>query len=234
MKRPSPPSSRPYVETAVARGVGPARLLWRHVMRNAANPIITVLGLQFGWLLGGTVLVEVVYSWGGIGSYMYNALQNFDYPVIVAVTLVITVGFVIVNLIVDLLYPVITHGHGAIDGDRGGTLPCRPVSRLQGSGPICGQVVAGPNYPAVASGHHCSPSHCPQNPLTINALNASRHRALSTGSVRTRLVATFSPAAYMELVSPSLSASPSFSVPRRSGLSSAAWPDLGTSSWTVS
>ena len=74
-------------------------------MRNAANPIITVLGLQFGWLLGGTVLVEVVYSWGGIGSYMYNALQNFDYPVIVAVTLVITVGFVVVNLIVDLYVP---------------------------------------------------------------------------------------------------------------------------------
>ena len=98
---------RPYVETAVARGVGPSRLLWRHVMRNAANPIITVLGLQFGWLLGGTVLVEVVYSWGGIGSYMYNALQNFDYPVIVAVTLVVTVGFVVVNLIVDLMYPVI-------------------------------------------------------------------------------------------------------------------------------
>ncbi len=99
--------ARPYVQSAVSRGVGPRRLLWHHVLRNALNPIITVLGLQFGWLLGGTVLVEVVYSWGGIGSYMYTALQNFDYPVIVAVTLVITTGFVLVNLIVDLLYPVI-------------------------------------------------------------------------------------------------------------------------------
>ncbi len=99
--------SRPYVQTAVSRGVGPYRLLFRHVIRNALNPIVTVLGLQFGWLLGGTVLVEIVYAWGGIGSYMYVALQNFDYPVIVAVTLVITTAFVIVNLAVDLLYPLI-------------------------------------------------------------------------------------------------------------------------------
>ena len=99
--------TRPYVQTAVARGVSSGRLLYRHVMRNALNPIVTVLGLQFGWLLGGTVLVEIVYSWGGIGSYMYTALQNFDYPVIVAVTLVITVAFVVVNLCVDLLYPII-------------------------------------------------------------------------------------------------------------------------------
>lgn len=77
------------------------------MLRNALNPIITVLGLQFGWLLGGTVLVEIVFSWGGIGSYMYTALQNFDYPVIVAVTLIVTVAFVIVNLVVDLLYPLI-------------------------------------------------------------------------------------------------------------------------------
>lgn len=99
--------SRPYVETAIARGVGPRRLLWRHVTRNALNPIMTILGLQFGWLLGGTMLVEVVFSWPGIGSYMYQAIQNFNYPVIVAVTLVITTGFVLVNLAVDLLYLVL-------------------------------------------------------------------------------------------------------------------------------
>jgi peptide/nickel transport system permease protein len=99
--------TRPYVQTAVARGVTSRRLLWRHVLRNALNPIITMLGLQFGWLLGGTILVEVVFSWGGIGSVMYTALQNFDYPVIEAVTLVSTIAFVVVNLCVDLLYPVI-------------------------------------------------------------------------------------------------------------------------------
>lgn len=98
---------RPYILTATSRGAGTRRLLWRHAFRNALNPIVTVLGLQFGWLLGGTVLVEVVFSWGGIGTYMYNALSNFDYPVIVAVTVVVTAGFVVVNLLVDLLYPVI-------------------------------------------------------------------------------------------------------------------------------
>jgi peptide/nickel transport system permease protein len=99
--------TRPYVQTAVARGVSSGRLLWRHVLRNALNPIITMLGLQFGWLLAGTILVEVVFSWGGLGSVMYTALQNFDYPMIEAITLVITVAFVVVNLAVDLLYPVV-------------------------------------------------------------------------------------------------------------------------------
>jgi ABC-type dipeptide/oligopeptide/nickel transport system permease component len=99
--------NRPYVQTAIARGVSSSRLLGRHVLRNALNPIITVLGLQFGWLLGGTMLVEVVFSWGGVGTYLYTALSNFDYPVIEGVTLVITATFVVVNLCVDLLYPVI-------------------------------------------------------------------------------------------------------------------------------
>jgi peptide/nickel transport system permease protein len=99
--------TRPYVQTALARGMRPARLLFGHVLRNALNPIVTMLGLQFGWLLGGTILVEVVFLWGGIGSYLYTGLQNFDYPVIDAVTLVITAAFVVVNLAVDLLYPVI-------------------------------------------------------------------------------------------------------------------------------
>jgi peptide/nickel transport system permease protein len=98
---------RPYIVTATSRGATTRRLLWRHALRNALNPIVTMLGLQFGWLLGGTILVEIVFAWGGIGTLMYNALQNFDYPTIVAITVVVTAGFVVVNLIVDLLYPVI-------------------------------------------------------------------------------------------------------------------------------
>jgi peptide/nickel transport system permease protein len=97
----------PYVGTAIAKGAGTGRVIFGHVFRNAINPVLTMLGLQFGWLLGGTVLVEVVFSWPGIGIYMYNALQTFDFPAIMAVTFVITVAFVGVNLIVDLLYPVI-------------------------------------------------------------------------------------------------------------------------------
>lgn len=97
----------PYVRTAVAKGAGTRRIMLRHVFRNAINPVITMLGLQFGWLLGGTVLVEVVFSWPGIGTYMFNALQTFDFPAIMAVTVVITLGFVLVNLAVDLIYPVV-------------------------------------------------------------------------------------------------------------------------------
>jgi peptide/nickel transport system permease protein len=98
---------RPYVRTALAKGAGPQRILFRHVFRNAINPVVTVLGMQFGWLLGGTVLVEVVFSWPGIGGYMYTALRTFDYPAITAVTIAITMGFVLVNLLVDLLYPLL-------------------------------------------------------------------------------------------------------------------------------
>jgi peptide/nickel transport system permease protein len=97
----------PYVRTAVAKGAGMRRIMLRHVFRNAINPVITMLGLQFGWLLGGTVLVEVVFSWPGIGTYMFNALQTFDFPAIMAVTVVITLGFVVVNLLVDLIYPLV-------------------------------------------------------------------------------------------------------------------------------
>jgi ABC-type dipeptide/oligopeptide/nickel transport system permease component len=97
----------PYVRTAIAKGAGTRRIMLRHVFRNAINPVITMLGLQFGWLLGGTVLVEVVFSWPGIGTYMYNALQTFDFPAIMAVTVVITLGFVVVNLLVDLIYPLV-------------------------------------------------------------------------------------------------------------------------------
>jgi peptide/nickel transport system permease protein len=97
----------PYVRTAVAKGAGTRRVMLGHVLRNAINPVITMLGLQFGWLLGGTVLVEVVFSWPGIGTYMFNALQTFDFPAIMAVTVVITLAFVLVNLLVDLIYPVV-------------------------------------------------------------------------------------------------------------------------------
>lgn len=97
----------PYVRTAIAKGAGTRRILLRHVFRNAINPVITMLGLQFGWLLGGTVLVEVVFSWPGIGTYMFNALQTFDFPAIMAVTVIITLGFVVVNLAVDLIYPLV-------------------------------------------------------------------------------------------------------------------------------
>ena len=76
-------------------------------LRNALNPVVTMLGLQFGWLFGGTILVEVVFSWPGLGLYSFNAFRTFDYNPILAITLVVTVTFVVVNELVALLYPLL-------------------------------------------------------------------------------------------------------------------------------
>lgn len=97
----------PYVRTARARGVPERRIVLVDALRNALNPVITMLGLQFGWLLGGTVLIEVVFSWPGLGLYAYNAFRTFDYNPIMAMTLIITVTFVLVNELVNAIYPVL-------------------------------------------------------------------------------------------------------------------------------
>jgi peptide/nickel transport system permease protein len=94
-----------YVTAARARGSSEARITIFDALRNALNPVITMLGLQFGWLLGGTILVEVVFSWPGLGLYAFNAFRTFDYNPILAITIVITITFVIVNELVSLLYP---------------------------------------------------------------------------------------------------------------------------------
>jgi peptide/nickel transport system permease protein len=98
---------RPYVRAARARGASELRIVLVDALRNALNPVITMLGLQFGWLLGGTILVEVVFSWPGIGLYAYNAFRTFDYNPILALTIITTLTFVVVNELVGLLYPVL-------------------------------------------------------------------------------------------------------------------------------
>lgn len=96
---------RQYVTAARARGSSEVKITIFDALRNALNPVITMLGLQFGWLLGGTILVEVVFSWPGLGLYAFNAFRTFDYNPILAITIVITITFVIVNELVSLLYP---------------------------------------------------------------------------------------------------------------------------------
>jgi peptide/nickel transport system permease protein len=96
-----------YVRTARSKGLSEWTTLHRHVVKNAMNPVLTMLGLQFGWLLGGTVLVEAVFSWPGIGLYAFESFKTFDYAPILALTLVITFTFVLVNLIIDLIYPIL-------------------------------------------------------------------------------------------------------------------------------
>jgi peptide/nickel transport system permease protein len=99
--------NRPYVRAARARGGTEIRIVLVDALRNALNPVVTMLGLQFGWLLGGTILVEVVFSWPGLGFYAFNAFRTFDYNPILALTIISTVTFVVVNELVGLLYPVL-------------------------------------------------------------------------------------------------------------------------------
>ncbi|NJN97417.1 MAG: ABC transporter permease, partial [Anaerolineales bacterium] len=96
-----------YVRTARSKGLSEQAILGRHILKNALNPVLTMLGLQFGWLLGGTILVEAVFSWPGIGLYAFEAFKTFDYAPIQALTLLITFVFVLVNLLVDLTYPLL-------------------------------------------------------------------------------------------------------------------------------
>ncbi|WP_439593507.1 ABC transporter permease [Microbacterium sp.] len=93
--------AKPYMRVARARGKGERRVVFVDVLRNALAPVITMLGLQFGWLLGGTIIVEVVFSWPGLGMYAFNAFRTFDYNPILGITLVITLAFVLVNELTD-------------------------------------------------------------------------------------------------------------------------------------
>jgi peptide/nickel transport system permease protein len=98
---------RDYVRTAEAKGLGTATILRRHVMRNAFVPILTVTGVQLASLLGGVIVVEVLFAWPGLGLLTYQAVQERNYPVLQGAVLLIAVIFLIVNLLVDLLYAVI-------------------------------------------------------------------------------------------------------------------------------
>jgi peptide/nickel transport system permease protein len=95
-----------YVRSARAKGLSEWGVVLRHVLKNAVNPIVTVLGIQVGFLLGGAILTETVFSWPGLGSMMVRAIQARDYPLVQGGVLLIATTFVIVNLAVDLLYAV--------------------------------------------------------------------------------------------------------------------------------
>ncbi len=96
-----------FVRTARAKGVGEQTVLWRHVVRNALVPIITVVGLELGTLLSGSIIVETVFSWPGSGSLLISAITSRDYPLITGTVLTYTVAFVIINFTIDILYGMI-------------------------------------------------------------------------------------------------------------------------------
>jgi peptide/nickel transport system permease protein len=93
-----------YVRTARAKGVGEALVLTRHALRNAFIPIVTLLGLQSGQLMGGAVLTETVFAWPGLGRLMVKAIFARDYVLLQGAVLVFALAFVLINLLVDLSY----------------------------------------------------------------------------------------------------------------------------------
>jgi glutathione transport system permease protein len=96
-----------YVRTARAKGAREKRVVWLHALRNALLPVVTMTGLQFGFLLGGSVVVEAVFSWPGMGSMLVDAVSTRDYPVIQAEMMLFALQFMVINLLVDVLYAVI-------------------------------------------------------------------------------------------------------------------------------
>ena len=93
-----------YIRTARAKGVSEKVVINKHALKNALIPIITVVGLQFGHLLGGAVLTESVYSWPGVGRMMVDAIRQKDSPTVLAAVIFLAAAFCIVNLLVDILY----------------------------------------------------------------------------------------------------------------------------------
>lgn len=96
-----------YIRTAHAKGVLPWRVVFRHALRNALLPTVTVIGLQFGILMGGAVITETIFSWNGIGNIAIDSIYRRDYAMIQGVVLYGTVFFMLVNLAVDILYAVL-------------------------------------------------------------------------------------------------------------------------------
>jgi peptide/nickel transport system permease protein len=96
-----------YVRTARAAGIPERRIIYRYALRNALLPVVTVIGLEFGLLLSGAILTETIFSWPGVGKWIYNAIEARDYPAVQGGIIVIATAFVLINLLVDILYSVI-------------------------------------------------------------------------------------------------------------------------------
>ena len=96
-----------YIRTARAKGLHDNLVVYKHALRNAALPLVTILGLQFGFLLGGAVVTETVFSWPGMGRMMIQAIMRKDFPIVQGAVLVFALSFVLINLFVDLVYALI-------------------------------------------------------------------------------------------------------------------------------
>jgi ABC-type dipeptide/oligopeptide/nickel transport system permease component len=95
-----------YIRTARAKGASPGRIIFRHALPNAIPPILTVAGIQFGLMLGGAVLTETVFTWPGMGRLLVDSIFARDYAVVQGAVLLFSIGFILVNVVVDILYGV--------------------------------------------------------------------------------------------------------------------------------
>ncbi len=93
-----------YIRTARSKGLKEWIVISKHALKNALIPIVTVAGMQFGFLLGGTVIIETVFAWPGVGRLVIQAIFNRDYPLVQSIVLVLALIFVAVNFLVDMLY----------------------------------------------------------------------------------------------------------------------------------
>jgi len=93
-----------YIRTARAKGVSNRPVVWKHALKNAAIPIVTIVGIELGTLLGGSVITETIFAWPGVGRLSVQAIYNRDYPVVQAAVFLLATTFVLVNLLVDIVY----------------------------------------------------------------------------------------------------------------------------------
>ena len=96
-----------YIRTGRSKGLSERNVTWGHGLRNAMIPVVTMTGLQFGFLLGGSVVIETVFSWPGLGKLLIDSVAYRDYPVIQAEMMIFALEFIVINLIVDLLYGIL-------------------------------------------------------------------------------------------------------------------------------
>ena len=99
--------SRDYIRTGRAKGLAERMVVLRHALKNATIPVLTVIGLQIGVLLGGAVITESVFAWPGMGKLVVDAIFFRDFPVVQTILIVSATVFVVINLVVDLLYTVL-------------------------------------------------------------------------------------------------------------------------------
>ena len=96
-----------YIKTARSAGIPEKKIIYRYALKNALLPIITVIGLQFGLLLSGAILTETIFAWPGIGKWLYHAIESRDYPAVQGGIIMVSITFVLINLLVDILYSIV-------------------------------------------------------------------------------------------------------------------------------